>query len=147
MPKLTFPVQRDGLICDVLIGMDGQTTAALVAAGQPVLPPILCRALIDTGTDITSVASLVLRRLGLNTPTVQATTQTVSGSAHGDLFEVSMNVLDLGNPSGPKYVLPTLRIMELPTPLSNFDVLIALDVLLTVRLLLDGPAGRFTLEF
>jgi hypothetical protein len=103
--------------------------------------------LIDTGTDITSVASMVLRRLGLNTPTVQATTQTVSGAAHVDLFEVSVNVLNLGNPSDPKYVLPTLRIMELPTPLAAFDVLIGLDILLTTRLLLDGPGHSFTLEF
>ncbi|HEY7428400.1 MAG TPA: hypothetical protein VH682_29480 [Gemmataceae bacterium] len=130
-----------------MIGLDGQTTTALVAVGQPVLAPILCRGLIDTGTDITSVASKVLRRLGLNTPTVQATTQTVRGSAPVDLFEVSVNVLDLGNPSRPKFVLPTLRIMELPTPLSNLDVLIGLDMLLRARLLLDGPGRIFTLDF
>lgn len=58
-----------------------------------------------------------------------------------------MNVLDLGNPSGPKFVFSTLRIMELPTPLTTFDVLIGLDVLLTARLLLDGPARHFTLDF
>jgi hypothetical protein len=147
MPKLTYPVQPDGLICDVLVGLDGKTTTTLVATGQPIHPPILCRGLIDTGTDITSIASAVLRRLGLNTPSVQMTTQTVSGPAHVDLFEVSVNVLDLGNPSGPKLVLPTLRIMELPTVLPNLDVLIGLDILLTLRLLLDGPGRQFLLDF
>lgn len=74
MPKLTFPIRPDGLVCDVLIGLDGKTTTKLVAARQAILPPIPCRGLIDTGTDVTSVASTVLRRLGLNTPTVHATT-------------------------------------------------------------------------
>ncbi len=147
MATLIFPVHSDGLICDVMIGLDGPTTVALVAAGQPVLAPILCRGLIDTGTDITCVNSLVLRRLGLNTPSVQATTQTVRGSAHVDLFEVSVNVLDLSNPSGPNLIFPTLRIMEPPNPMTNFDVLIGLDVLLTARLFLDGPRRVFSLDF
>jgi hypothetical protein len=147
MPKLTFPIHVDELICDVLIGLDGRTTTALAKAGQLVLPPIRCRGLIDTGTDITSVASGVLRRLSLNTPALQMTTQTVSGPASVDLFEVSVNVFDLGNPAGPMFVLPTLRVMELPTTLPNLDVLIGLDVLLTTRLLLDGPGRQFVLDF
>ena len=147
MATLIFPIQSDGLICDVLIGLDGLATAVLAVAGQPILAPILCRGLIDTGSDITCVNSAVLRRLGLNKPSVQATTQTVRGSAHVDLFEVSVNVLDLRHPSGPKLILPTLRIMEPPNPMTNLDVLIGLDVLLTARLLLDGPRREFTLEF
>lgn len=144
---MTFPIQSDGLVCDVLIGLDGPTTAALAAAGQPIRAPIVCRGLIDTGTDITCVNAAILRRLGLNTPSVHATTQTVSGSAYVDLFEVSINVLDLSQPSGPKLIFPTLRIMEPPNPLTNLDVLIGLDMLLTARLLLDGPRREFTLEF
>ena len=86
MATLIFPIQSDGLICDVLIGLDGLATAALAVAGQPILAPILCRGLIDTGSDITCVNSAVLRRLGLNKPSVQATTQTVRGSAHVDFI-------------------------------------------------------------
>lgn len=147
MATLTFPIQSDGLICDVLIGLDGQTTTALAAYGQPIRAPILCRGLIDTGSDITCVNSAVLRRLSLNKPSVHATTQTVSGPAHVDLFEVSVNVLDLRHASGPKLIFPTLRIMEPPKPLTNLEVLIGLDVLLTARLLLDGPGRAFTLDF
>lgn len=147
MATLTFPVQSDGLICEVLIGLDGQTTTALAAAGQPILAPILCRGLIDTGTDITCVNAAVLRRLGLNKPSVHATTQTVSGPAQVDLFEVSLGVLDLKHPSGPTLIFSTLRIMEPPKPLANLDVLIGLDVLLTARLSLDGPGRIFSLDF
>jgi hypothetical protein len=34
MPSLVFPVLRDGLRVDVLIGLDGATTVALLAAGR-----------------------------------------------------------------------------------------------------------------
>jgi hypothetical protein len=147
MPKLTFPIQADGLICDVLVGLDGQTTTMLVATKQPILPPIRCRGLIDTGTDSTCVASAILRQLGLSLPTVRTTTHTTTGSASVDLYDVSVNVLDLRVPSGPKLVLPDLRVMEVVATLPNFDVLIGLDVLLTARLLLDGPGRTFTLDF
>lgn len=130
-----------------MVGLDGRTTTALVAARQHVLPPIPCRGLIDTGTDITCVTSRVLRQLGLNTPAVQATTHTTTGSASVDLYDVSLNVLDLRVPSGPKLVIPDLRIMETPAALPSFDVLIGLDVLRTTRLLFDGPGRTFPLDF
>jgi hypothetical protein len=60
MPSLSFPIQPDRLICDVLVGLDGHTTTALQASGQPILPPARCRAQIDTGTDATCVAPAIL---------------------------------------------------------------------------------------
>lgn len=147
MATLTFPIQPDGLICNVMIGLDGRAATTLVAAGQPVLAPILCRGLIDTGTDITCVASAVLRQLALNVPVARSKTGSTTGTAPVDLFEASVNVLDLRNLSGPKLILPDVLVMELPNPLPNLDVLIGLDVLLTTRLLLDGPRREFSLEF
>lgn len=147
MPKLTFPLQSDGLICDVLIGLDGRATTALAISGQPILAPIRCRGLVDTGTDVTCVASAVLRQLGLNVPIFKSKTRTTTGTAPVDLFEASVGVLDLHNLSGPTLVLPDVLVMELSTPLTNIDVLIGLDVLLTARLVLDGPRQIFTLDF
>lgn len=147
MATLTFPIQPDGLSCDVLIGLDGKATTALVAAGQAVLAPVLCRGFIDTGTDMTCVAPAVLRRLGLTVPVAKSKTRTTTGSTPVDLFEVSVNVLDLRNPSGPKLILPVVMVMEIPAPFPILDVLIGLDVLLTARLFLDGPGRRFTLDF
>lgn len=147
MARLTFPVQSDGLICDVLIGLDGKATAAKAASGQPILAPVLCRGMVDTGTDVTCVAPAVLRKLALTVPVGKARTGSTTGSAPVDLFEASVNVLDLRNPSGPKLLLPDVLVMELPNPLMNLDVLIDLDVLLTARLFLDGPGRVFTLDF
>ena len=144
---MTFPIQPDGLLCDVLVGLDGQTTTRLHAAGQAILPPVRCRGLIDTGTDVTCVAPAVLRRLGLNNPAHRTKTHTVSGVAAVDLFEVSLSVADLANLPGPMLVLPSLQVLEVPGTLPNLDVLIGMDVLLTARLLVDGPGRTFTLDF
>lgn len=147
MATLTFPVQPDGLICNALIGLDGKATTALVAAGQAVPAPILCRALIDTGSDFSCVAPAVLRQLRLTVPVAKSKTGTTTGIASVNLFDVSVNVLDLRNPLGPKLILPVVMVMEIPAPPPNLDVLIGLDVLLTARLVLDGPRREFTLEF
>ena len=61
----TYTVGIDGLTLGGMIGLDGADTAALVAAGKPVPAPILARALIDTGSDVTCVTITLLRRLGL----------------------------------------------------------------------------------
>lgn len=147
MATLTFPLQTDGLLCDVLIGLDGKTTTALAASGQPILAPVLCRGMVDTGTDVTCVDPAVLRKLALTVPVAKSKTGSTTGTAPVNLFRVSVNVLDLRNPSGPKLLLPDVLVMELPNPLTNLEVLVGLDVLLTARLFLDGPGRVFTLDF
>lgn len=49
MATLTFSIQSDGLICDVLIGLDGLATTALAIAGQPIGLDVLltARLLLD----------------------------------------------------------------------------------------------------
>jgi hypothetical protein len=147
MSSLTFPIRPDGLMCDVLVGLDRASTAGLQAAGQPLVPPARCRGYIDTGTDVTCVAPKVLRGLGLTTPARQTRTQTVSGPAPVNLFSASLSITDFGNPASPMLTFPTLPVMEIPAALPVVDVLIGLDILRTIRLVVDGPAGVFTLEW
>ena len=63
------------------------------------------------------------------------------------LYEVSLSVLDLGNPAGAKLTLPDLLVMELPAILHGIDILVGMDVLLTMRFALDGPGRHFSLDF
>jgi hypothetical protein len=147
MQELKFPIVPDGMICDALIGLNGQTITALVSAHQAISPPVPCRGLIDTGSDITCVGSSVLRKLGLITPIAKTTTTTTSGTVPADLFEVSLSVLNLASSQGSTLVFANLLVMELLGLIPKLHVLIGLDVLLTTRLLLDGPNKEFSLEF
>jgi hypothetical protein len=145
MPKLVFPVHVDGLAVDVLIGLDGATTAAQLAAGRPFSPPIRARGEIDTGCNVTAVSAAILQRLRVPVQ-YQTTTQTAAGTLAVDVFEVSVGIRDFADPMGPELVEPTMAVMELKTTLATVDVLIGLDFLLGCRFVLDGPGRLFSLE-
>ncbi len=146
MPQLTFPVTPAGLVVPTWIGLSGTATSALVASGQPITPPVQARGLLDTGSDVTVVASSLLKRLAIPIATVTAT-HTVAGQVKVNLFEISLAITEPAQPGSPWLTEPDLLIMELTTVLPDVDVLIGLDVLLRNKLLLDGPGGLFKLEF
>src|SRR4051812_12572414 len=80
-----------GYIAEVLIGLDGKTTLALVSAENPVLGPLQANAILDSGCKVTCVAAPLLQQLGL-VPTQSATTQTAAGPQTVNLFAVSPSV-------------------------------------------------------
>ena len=144
MPHLTLPRQPEGWILPVVVGVNGQTTTALVAAGQSVPPPQTIRALLDTGTDITGLAAYVLSRLGLGLIR-QHSTQTVSGPLSIQVFEVSLSV-PAAPQTVPLLVLDQLLVMELPTSLpTGIDALLGRDVSDQLLLILDGPRQELTM--
>ncbi len=146
MPQLTFPVTRPGLVVPTWIGLSGTATTALVASGQSITPPIQARGLLDTGSDVTVVASAFLKRLAVSVATVTATL-TVAGQVIVNLFEISLAITNPSHAGSPWLTEPDLLVMELTTVLPDVDVLIGLDVLLRNKLFLDGPARQFMLEF
>ena len=62
------------------------------------------------------------------------------------LCNVTLFVLDEGQPHLPWLAQPDLLVMELPSGLPA-EVLIGMDVLLSCKLLLDGPDLQFAIEF
>ena len=108
MPKLVFPVLADGLLVDVLIGLDGALMLAQVAAGQPITAPIRACGEIDTGSNVTAVSSAILQRLRIPIQ-YQATTQTASGSLAVNVFRVSVGIRDFGDPRAPNWWNPPCR--------------------------------------
>jgi len=145
MPLLTFPIGAHELALTVLLGPSRPVTAAYVTSGRPV-PAVWAAGVLDTGTNITCVARPGLRRLGL-VPTRRSRSQTASGRVAVRLFRVSLTIPPAGNAPGASLTFPDLEVMELPQPLSGAEVLIGMDVLLGCKLLLDGPARQFALEF
>jgi hypothetical protein len=146
MPQLTAPVTAAGLEVAVSIGLDGKTMAAPQAAGSSIPPPVWARALLDTASDVTSVAAWVLQHLA-QLPATTAATHTASGAVAVNLYEVSFSLVAPRQTRGPMFVQPSLLVSELSTVLPDADVLVGLDILLQTRFLLDGPAGLFTLDF
>jgi hypothetical protein len=145
MAQLTFPITADGLIVDVRVHLDAAGLAALQSSGQAMPAGIEAKGLIDTGTDISVVAPSILQQLGVQ-PHSQRKTQGIGGPLQVTLFRVTLFILDKAQRHLPWFSMDNLLVMEMPSPLS-VDVLIGMDVIRTCKLLVDGPAQQFTLEF
>jgi hypothetical protein len=146
MPRLTFRIGVDGLHLDVIVGPDRNAMLRMVAVGQPIPKPSRARGEIDTGTNVTCVSLPILQGLGAPVKQ-QGKTLGISGPLTSNLYEVSVSLTDFATPGAPLFVQPRLLVMELPVALPKVDVLIGMDVLLGCRLLVDGPARQFTLDF
>ncbi len=146
MAQLTFPLQQNELRLVAVISLNHQAMAALVAAGQPFPTPIWATGLIDTGSSISCITADIVQKLGIPA-VVHTSTRTASGSVPVRLFRVSLSIPPAGNLPGAMLTRDDLLVMELIDPPPDVDVLIGLDILLDCRLLLDGPARQFTLDF
>jgi hypothetical protein len=145
MPHLTLPVDPDGLVLNVMVGLPGKATAALLAAGQAIPRPLLLRGQIDNGSDITCIAARVVQHFGL--PIIQTTTShTTGGMIQVNLFEISFSIPQQGTLSGPLLVLEHLPVMEWANPPANIEVLAGLDVLKHLLMIHDGQRDEFTLS-
>lgn len=113
---------------------------------QAIPRPSRVRGEINTGTNITCVSLPILQALAVPMQ-LQSSTQGISGSVPARLYEVSVSLTNFGTPGAPLFVQPTVLVMELPVTLPHADVLIGMDILLGCRMLLDGPARQFTLDF
>jgi hypothetical protein len=146
MPQLTFLIHADGLCFEALVGLDAPETAARLTARQPIPAPLRVRGMIDTGSNVTVLDATIIQRLGLVTQ-YQRTTHGITGPVSVNVCYVSLSVTDFGDPTAPWLAHPLLHVMELPVPLPDIELLLGLDVLMGCKLLVDGPARQFTLEF
>jgi hypothetical protein len=142
MAIFSSSITNAGLSLTVRVGLNGKNIAALQAHGQPIPEPVQATALIDTGTDITAVASSVFQQLML-TPTITAKNQTASGTVDVNLYLVS---LDLVEPASGKIipVYTDMLVSELAVTLPDADVLIGQDVLAECLVIINGPKKEFS---
>src|SRR5262249_9975569 len=81
--------------------------AGLVAAGQPIPPPLQARALVDTGSNVTAVAPWVLHQLAV--PAASSTSNhTAGGIVKVKLYQVSVSIMDPSHPGSPMLTAPDL---------------------------------------
>jgi hypothetical protein len=145
MPTLTFSVQPDGLLVEVVIGPDANQLRQWQAQGQAIPRPIRVGAIMDTGTDVTAVAPQVIKALGLPL-SGSARTHTASGHVPVDVYGISLSILSPTG-SGPMFTAPSLLAIELTHAAPGIDVLVGLDIILQGVLNVDGPRGVFSFTF
>ena len=145
MPTLTFAVQPDGLIVDVMIGPDASTCIDLKQAGQPIPRPLRVRGVMDTATDLTAVAPRVLQALGLSA-IGHARTSTAGGQINVGVYEISLSILPPTG-SAAMFTASQLVVTELIHAAPGIEVLVGLDVILQGVFNVDGPARIFTFTF
>jgi gag-polyprotein putative aspartyl protease len=143
MPRLDFTISHDEMSVPAVVGLNDLDAASLLKAGGSIPAPVHVRAVLDTGCSVTAVAPHVFGQLGL-APVIAGSSQTASGSVAVNLYRVSLSVFDVN--AGPMMTLRDLLVSELTTALGDIDVLLGMDVLLTCKLLLDGPARHFSLD-
>jgi hypothetical protein len=146
MAQLAFAISSGELKLTVVIGHGRRALGGLLAAGQPLPSPIWTPGVVDTGSTITCVTPALIQQLALQTIGT-GYSQTVAGQATVNLFEVSLSIPPPGNVPGSMLTRHDLVVMEMPSPIPGVEVLIGLDILLDCKLVLDGPARRFTLAF
>jgi hypothetical protein len=116
MPHWTLPIDPDGLILSVAVGIPAARMTALRQAGASIPPSILVRALIDTGSDVCVVNFAIVQQLGLAL-FQQLVTQTTIGSAMVSIYEASLVLLGPDGMNGQLFPCPHHPVMAAPSPL------------------------------
>jgi hypothetical protein len=145
MPQLTFPIVQDGLVVDVLVNVEASLLMPLRASGQK-CSPLERKGVIDTASNISGVSPAIVNQLGLPPFGLPMTTTGIGGPVLVQMYRVSLHLRDATNPNLPMYTLVSLPVMELP-PGPTCDVLIGMDIWTGFKLIVDGPANWFRLEF
>ena len=149
MPYFTRQVAQNGnLLVVAFVGVSEAKRQALVAAGQPIPPPVQIQAIIDTGASDLCVDPSVLSQLGL-TPTGVAQVNTPSSGTvpvQQELYDVSFFI-----PASTAQV--PLSIQTMPAlscellVAQGFHALVGRSVLKGCLLTYDGQAGLFSLAY
>ena len=116
----------------------------LLARNEPIPAPIWVRGMIDTGTNVSAVSLMLLQQLDIP-PGEPVQSEGIAGDFDTHYYEVSFTIADKPAKGGPTYSPPDVSVIHLEAV--GVDVLIGLDLLVACRLVVDGPAGLFTLEF
>jgi len=147
MPHFTLTYGPGGPLIDAFVGISEPKFKALTSAKQPIPPPVIVKALVDTGASHSAVDPTILKGLQL-TPRRIAKTITPSTGATPHkcyTYDVSIHV-----PMGTATSLFSKMAWEvsgLDLKHQGFDMLLGRDILTSGILVYDGKARTFALAF
>ena len=149
MPVLRESLDREGALVSILVGLSDSSIRRLRSQFQPIPQPVECRALLDTGAEITCVDSRLVESLNLvdggfsfaNVPSVRESTMLAS------LYDLSLTILHPSGEALDHLALPNWRVLELPLRSFDYQVLVGRDVLVKCQFVFDGINERFSLKY
>ncbi len=147
MPHLNLTMTSDGPQIQLWVAVSEPRRKALLAANQPVPPPCVLRALIDTGATCTALDMNAIQRLQIPVmgQTSLHTPSTGSAPHLCNQYDVALAILD--SRARPMYSSSVVAVIESDLTGQGIEALVGRDVLAEGLLLYNGGAGVFTLSF
>jgi hypothetical protein len=145
MPVVTLPLDPEGPVITLLVGVSHPRQGMLQAANLPVPQPVQIRALIDTGASGTLIVAASLQSLALvpSGTTSMITPSTGPNPVPVDQYDVS---LILTHPP-VTIAIPAWPIVECQSLGGNYQALLGRDFLSLCLFVYDGRAQRFSLGY
>ncbi|KAF3978010.1 MAG: hypothetical protein HFP77_04015 [Methylococcales symbiont of Iophon sp. n. MRB-2018] len=145
MPCLTFNLDQNGPLLELMVGVSQPRLEALKKAGEIAPEPVRVRGLIDTGASCTCIDPSVIQSLKLPpTGSVGISTPSTGSSQHTcNQYDVSIGLIhpDL------VYTIHVLPVIESQLSKQGIYALIGRDVLSNCLLVYNGHINAYTLAF
>ena len=136
-------LQKIGPVLEVLIAPTPQMIQNVMESGETPPSAVSGLAIIDTGATVTAVDESICRNLGLK-PTGAAKTSHAGGSEMRACYPIQITFPGTPLPSitNPRTMSVNLQFGQTP-----FALLLGRDVLMKLRFVYNGPAGRIEIAF
>lgn len=135
---LAEKLRQDGARVNVQIAVPASYAKQLTDAGQPVPPPQVVKAMIDSGASISTVSDSVAAAAGLQ-QVGSVPIGGVGGTSTRPIYSASFGVPDYN------VTLDPIEIAGVSLPVGGFEVLLGRDVLRSLEFDYTGPHGAFLL--
>lgn len=131
-------LRQDGALVNVQIAVPAAYAKQLTDSGQPVPPPQVVKAMIDSGASISTVSDSVAAAAGLQ-QVGSVPIGGVGGTSTRPIFSASFGIPDYN------VTLDPIEIAGVSLPVGGFEVLLGRDVLRSLEFDYTGPHGAFLL--
>lgn len=134
-----------GLIAEVRIGVTPEAAQTFQEAGEPVPAPRTARAMLDPGSNITSVDLALLKELGLTPKNGQDVFTVTTGArpVYMEHYEVQI----FFPRAGKKPTRNKAAVVGADFSAKGFAVALGRDCLQLGLLVYDGPSWKFTFAY
>jgi hypothetical protein len=148
MPHFLLNHGQSGPLIDMWVAVSNLKASVLTAQKAGIPPPVMVKALVDTGASHTTIDTALVNQLGLSATGIVSMITPSTGNKPVDVFSYDVG---LHIPSGTLNNLIWSKPLWIATCADlnhqGFSVLLGRDALAEVLLVYDGRHGTFTMSF